>query len=364
MKKIKERAFGLDIIRVFAVFFVISVHNYTYQQYYDMPIDTCGKFILTFIRNLFYICVPLFLLLTGYLNDKAKPNKQYFVKIIKILISWFIIALICISYSIFVLHEDVYWLKRVISIFNFSADSYGWYVEMYVGLFLIIPFLNILYDNIKTKDKKTLIIILLFLTALPPLFSGTVFNGVTLNVIPAYWNACYPITYYFLGRYLKEKPLMISNFKKIILIFILLFLQSILMYFYFNNGTFNWGFMSGYGNLFTVLIAVLFFSIFVNLKCNIGFIKNIFGKISSVAFEIYLLSRVFDYVYYPLLFKLDVYSFKGFVFNYVKIVPLIFISSFICALIVNFVSKNLYIFIKNKILKLKKFKYVEKDCKS
>ena len=353
MKKIKERAFGLDIIRVFAVFFVISVHNYTYQQYYNMPIDTAGKFLLTVVRNLFYICVPLFLLLTGYLNGKAKPTKQYFVKLIKILISWFIISIICIAYSIIVLHEDVYWLQRVVSIFNFSADGYGWYVEMYIGLFLIIPFLNILYDNLKMDTKKLLIIILLFLTAVPPLFSGTVFNGVTLNIIPSYWNACYPITYYFLGRYLKDKPLNISNCKKVILIILLLLLQSFLMYFYFNKGTFNWNFMGGYGNLFTVLISILFFSLFVNVKCNIGCIKNIFGMISSVAFEIYLLSNVFDSLYYPLLYNSVVYSFKNFVFNYIKIVPLVFISSFIGAIFVNFISKKIYIFINNKILGVK-----------
>lgn len=348
MAKIKGRNFGLDIIRTCAVFFVVSVHNFLYQQYYNMPLDTAGKFILTFVRELFYICVPLFLLLTGYLNGKAKPNKQYFIKIIKILISWFLISLICIGYSEFVLNEDVYWVQRIVSLFNFTADGYGWYVEMYIGLFLMIPFLNILYDNL--DNKKSLIIIMFVITALPPLFSGTVFNGVALDVMPDYWTVCYPITFYFLGRYLKDNPLKLSLIKKIILIIVLLLVQSLLMYFYVNKNTFSWSFLGGYGNLFTTVIAVLFFSLFTNLKCNIKPIKVVVSKISSVAFEIYLCSKVFDLIYYPLLYKSDGYSFMNFVFNYIKIVPLVFISSFVLALLINFVASKLYILIKNKLL--------------
>lgn len=352
MVKSKTRCFGLDVIRVFAVFFVISVHNFTNQYFYDMPLDSIGKFVLTFFRELFYICVPLFLLLTGYLNGKAKPNKKYFVKIIKILVSWLLIALICMVYSKFVLHENIYWLQRVVSIFNFSADSYGWYVEMYIGLFLLTPFLNVLYDNLNNRSRKNLILVMLFLTAIPPLMSGTVCNGVALDIFPDYWIAIYPITFYFIGRYLKDKPLNISAIKKIILIFILLLIQTLLMYFYVNKGVFDWSFLGGYGNLLTTIIAVLFFSLFVNAKCKINIINEIFSKISMVAFEIYLLSRVFDLIYYPLLYDGSDYSFLNYVFNYFKIVPLVFISSFIGALIINFISTKLYKKIIQKIVKL------------
>ena len=262
----KHRLFGIDIIRVLAVFFVISVHFFMYQNYYSFALDTFGKFLLTFFRNLFYICVPLFLLLTGYLNGKAKINKDYFMKIIKILISWVLISIICILFSSFILKENISIIDRVVSIFNFTADSYGWYVEMYVGLFLLIPFLNILYDNL--KDKKILIRVMLILTSLPPLFSGLVINGVTFDILPDYWTSIYPITYYFLGRYLKDNSLLISNFKKLFLMVILLLIQTGFMYLYVNKGVFDWSFMGGYGNLLTVLISILFFSFFVNFKCD------------------------------------------------------------------------------------------------
>ena len=343
----EHRVFGLDIIRILAVFFVISVHCFAYQKYYSFPLDTFGKFLLTFFRNLFYICVPLFLLLTGYLNGKAKINKQYFLKIIKVLFSWFIIALICICYSIFILHEDIDLMKRSISVFNFTADSYGWYVEMYIGLFLLIPFLNILYDNL--KDKKNLIRVMLIVTALPPLFSGLVINDVTFDILPDYWTAIYPITYYFLGRYLKDNPLLISNLKKFLLVIILLLIQTGFMYLYVNKGAFDWNFMGGYGNLLTVLISVLFFSLFVDVKCNHLSVCKILGKIASVTFEIYLCSRIFDLIFYKVLYNNEAYSFMNFWVNYLKIVPLVFICSFGCALFIDFISSKIYLFIRKKV---------------
>ena len=344
---IKNRVFGLDIIRVLAVFFVISVHSFSNLLYYSLPLDTLGKFLLTFFRNLFYICVPLFLLLTGYLNGKAKLNKDYFMKIIKILISWILISLVCILYSTFVLKVDMSITAKFVSIFNFTADSYGWYVEMYIGLFLLIPFLNILYDNL--KDKKNLIRVMLILTALPPLFSGLVINDVTFDILPDYWTTIYPITYYFLGRYLKDNPLLISNLKKFLLVIILLLIQTGFMYLYVNKGAFDWNFMGGYGNLLTVLISVLFFSLFVDVKCNHLSVCKILGKIASVTFEIYLCSRIFDLIFYKVLYNNEAYSFMNFWVNYLKIVPLVFICSFGCALFIDFISSKIYLFIRKKV---------------
>ena len=38
-------------------------------------------------------------------------------------------------------------INSIIYIFNFTACPNAWYLEMYIGLFLLIPFLNIIYNN-------------------------------------------------------------------------------------------------------------------------------------------------------------------------------------------------------------------------
>ena len=61
-----KRKFGIDLIRCIAIFFVVSVHFFINTKFYRS--DTTSPYLipLFIIRNLFFTCVPLFLLLTGY----------------------------------------------------------------------------------------------------------------------------------------------------------------------------------------------------------------------------------------------------------------------------------------------------------
>ena len=38
---------------------------------------------------------------------------------------------------------------------NYEVIPYGWYIEMYICLFLLIPFLNLIYKCLDTQRKKT-----------------------------------------------------------------------------------------------------------------------------------------------------------------------------------------------------------------
>ena len=100
------------------------------------------------------------------------------------------------------------------SILDFSADSYSWYIEMYIGLFPLIPFLNILWTNLKIREKKIFIFSLLFLTAVPSLLNCWNLLGeshlISVNpIVPDYWEILYPFTYYYLGAYMRESSLLI-----------------------------------------------------------------------------------------------------------------------------------------------------------
>lgn len=63
----RERNCNLDIIRCVAVFTVICVHFFLNSEYYTYPIVGERMYIMTFICTAARVCVPLFLLLTGYL---------------------------------------------------------------------------------------------------------------------------------------------------------------------------------------------------------------------------------------------------------------------------------------------------------
>ncbi len=84
-------------------------------------------------------------------------------------------------------------------IFNFNTNGYSWYVNMYIGLYIIIPFLNIIIKEI-SENKNTFIfavLVLTCLTAIPYCFD--------------YWTIIYPINYYFIGTYIKSIVLKSKN---------------------------------------------------------------------------------------------------------------------------------------------------------
>ena len=92
------------------------------------------------------ICVPLFLITTGYLMKNKELNKKYYFGISRVLIIYLLNALMYIGYNILYLKEPVSIKFIASSILNFST-GYSWYIEMYIGLFLMIPFINLIYNN-------------------------------------------------------------------------------------------------------------------------------------------------------------------------------------------------------------------------
>ena len=81
-----KKIIGLDIIRVIAVISVLCVHFFLNTKYYQTSINGIGMKLQYIVRNIFMICVPLFIILTGYLNKKKEYNKEFFKGLIEVLI--------------------------------------------------------------------------------------------------------------------------------------------------------------------------------------------------------------------------------------------------------------------------------------
>lgn len=64
------RDLGLDITRIIAFASVPSVHFFLNSGFYDTPVLGEKMYIMVIFRTLFMICVPLFMLLSGYLMSE------------------------------------------------------------------------------------------------------------------------------------------------------------------------------------------------------------------------------------------------------------------------------------------------------
>jgi len=326
------RYFGLDIIRCCAIFFVMASHFFSLHTEFRTTIfEGCSMFIQATFSSFFSMGVSLFILLTGYLNINKKISKKYYKGMQKVIYSYLLFSVITILFKKYYLHQEFSWIQWLLKILNFTAIPYAWYVEMWIGLFLLIPFLNILYKGIPTKKQKQVLIISLFLlTALPNLL-----NRYGLYLAPAFWASCFPLTFYFIGSYIQEYRPQISKW------IILISMLAICLI----NPVFNVLFVKGRTlihiagdamGVFGLPLSVLFFLLCYQIKLKSNTIAL---KISLLSFDMYMCCYIFDAIYYPIFKEHYFISQSQFGIYFFIIVPLVFISSFVTAWVKDLLSR-------------------------
>lgn len=195
-----QRKTGLDLLRCLAFMFVVVFHSFLNNGYYSEP-QTGGAMVLAgSARWLSVSCIGIFLMLTGYLKSDRTDFRSCYRGLPAVLLGYALAAVISIPVRHFLLGDTQsfsVWLKRL---FGFTAVYYGWYVEMYVGLILLIPFVNMVLERMEDRwHLLTFAGVMLALTALP--------GATPLNIAPDHWRGLYPLTYYILGATVRRfKP--------------------------------------------------------------------------------------------------------------------------------------------------------------
>ena len=122
-KKLK-RDTAMDLIRSIAVFLVVSVHFFLHSEFYTQNIDGASMFIPVWIRTACMCCVPLFLMLSGYLNSEKKFSVSYYKRIYKVLGIYVLSSIACQIYkSLF--------LNNPLSVTQFIRDLLGFKLAPY-----------------------------------------------------------------------------------------------------------------------------------------------------------------------------------------------------------------------------------------
>ena len=352
--KATRRDPAMDIIRIFALFCVISVHFFYNNQFYHTPVAGMRMYLMVVIRNFFMISVPLFLILSGYLMGEKRPSAAYFRGIGKTLLTYVLAALVCIGYRIGK-QGAVYSLPMaILAITDFSGAQYSWYVEMYIGLYLMIPFLNILYDELENKkQKQTLLAVFLFLSSAPSIinifrfsdpgwFAEPTRSAEYHRLVPDWWTNIYPITYYFIGRYLREFPLKMPRWKHILSILLVALATGIFNIYRSHDAKFVWGIWQGWYAIPNILQAVLVFDLLAHAKWNIrrpGTLK-ILKNLSDWTFGAYLVSWIFDQQAYPKLIQ-GVPEMPQRLEYYLLVVPWVFVCSLVLSALLSLIARLL-----------------------
>ncbi len=286
-----KRQVGLDIIRTAAICSIMLVHMIGHTGVMVNNVRTATWTFYTFLKFFSNIGVSLFLLLTGYLQSSREFNKKHYTSIIPVLLSYAVISLICAVAESIVSDGKVNVFRMVVSIFDFEY-GYGWYVELYIGLFLVIPFLNILYRNIDRKQKLWLIAIMSFLTFVPSACKYFIVNETAFEVVPDFFMNLYPVTLYFIGAYIAEYKPKPNKVKCMTVFFSVLILETALCY-YYSDVEYAWWLFNNNASLTHVLVALSLFLTFYNISAS-PIISVPAKLIAKCSFEMYLLSYLTD----------------------------------------------------------------------
>lgn len=334
----KTRSASLDILRIIAFLLVVCVHSMLNGGFYYQPVVASSMIVMTSLRAVFMCCVPLFMVISGYLTLNKRVEKKFYFRIIRVVFVYFFASLFCELYRVIFLYEPFVFPDFLLDVLAFKAAPYSWYVHMYLGLFLLFPFFNACWRGLGTessgdtdgipprqpprlagergfdaakKKRAVLVLSLLALTALPSLVNTydllapgwweiPASSSDYTQLIPQWWVAIYPISYYFIGAWFKTYPP-----KKKALPYALLFVSFAALFglydFYRSRGAeFVWAPFNEHYGFQSVVLTCLIFAFWLSLPCDRlpKPLRAVLAFVSDLTLGAYLTSWIFDQIVY------------------------------------------------------------------
>ena len=297
MKTAKERNLNLDLIRCVALLMVPIMHSLDHTGLYDQQLYGAANQFMIAVKTLFTTCIPLYVMLSGFLNNRKALSARYYLGLIRILGVYLICGIACLAFEQCsgIAHRSP--AEMVSALVNFSCSDYAWYIMMYFGLFLMIPFLNMAYHGLKTQRQKLVLVVTFFaLSVLPSLLN------LYVQIYSLWWARLYPLCYYFTGAYLSEympkaKPGKLAAA-------LLAFLAAYSVFFYFHYDANGAALIGVYQDTFPVyILSVLLFVILFRLPLGTapGPVAALLRKVSDLTLPAYLLTWITDSLIYPVL---------------------------------------------------------------
>lgn len=122
-------------------------------------------------------------------------------------------------------------------------------------------------------------------------------------LLPDWWISLYPVTYYFLGAYIREYDIRISKGKNLALLAVCVVLFGSFNYYWNYDSTFAWSSFNAWYGYQNVIDSVLLFLLILHLdlrRCPRP-MAAVITRVSQLSLGIYLASSISDKLVYPVL---------------------------------------------------------------
>lgn len=359
------RQIGPDVVRIIAFAAVPAIHFFLNTEYYITPVKGVRMYFMTVVLVMCSICVPLFMILTGFLMSSKnvpiykKELLRFYSKLRDIITTYVLTTIFILLYRCIVNQERIGIRGAVMNLLGYH--QYSWYVNMYIGCFLLIPFLNLLWNSLSSQEsRRILVIVLLVLTALPSVLNvydletpGALRNpwltGNYAKFVPDWWAELYPLTYYYIGAYIRcyVKRENFDRRKLKLALLISFFAFGGYDFWRSYSEDFKWALWCDWGSLQNTLISVMVFILLISAdysRCS-ATVGKVLRRIAPLTFGAYLLSWVPDHFLYPQLIEWVPNVYYRFHW-YVPSVLFSIMSSLLLAQIIQWIQKILYTFIR------------------
>lgn len=279
----RSRESGADLFRILGLLFVNTLHACLYNGFYYEAQEGVAMWLANSARWLVYGCNAMFMLLTGYLKSTSPWNKRYYRSLVGVLVGYVLTCIISYPIRYFCLGERDglnVWLTR----FG-TFSNYAWYVEMYIGLFLFSPLVNLALDQIGDGRKMWMLTAGLLLITVGH-------SASSINLLPDYSGSMYPLALYALGAVIRRtKPNLPAWIGLLSAVLTAMGLGAVTLK-TADNG-FSSGFAQGYGGFWVVLMVTMLFLGVYRLRAGEK-TGRILAWLSGGVFEGYILSRLLD----------------------------------------------------------------------
>lgn len=155
-----QRESGIELLRIFAAVGVIIIHLHDQVGRYIID-DTFNYYFLIFLKSLAICSVDVFILISGYFL--CTNNKRQLGKVVSLIFQITVFNVLLNLFHAIYSGSSI----SIISLFH-SLLPVNYFIYLYVTLYLISPWMNIIIDSLSPKQWKLFIIVSLLLFSIYP----------------------------------------------------------------------------------------------------------------------------------------------------------------------------------------------------
>src|SRR5699024_3348275 len=204
----KKRQQNFEFLRIIAMFMIVVSHVIThYIMEVELEVTGLNHFLLTLLRAIIYVCVNVYIIISGYFSINAKQLK--IKKIIHVaMLPGFISGLLITILMVFGAIDFNIW--RILGKLFATFRGEYWFISNYFALYLFIPFLHKIVHMISKKEYQHFLLLSTLVGVVWPFF---VINQEIISINSGF-SLIFFVYLYFVGAYIRLHGAFVKDFTR------------------------------------------------------------------------------------------------------------------------------------------------------